>query len=77
MVLWTPIPMVYQTSTHGIMTLQAIVYQTPYPWYIEPPIHIKPSINSSLTPTCGLLNSLPMVYRTSYLWYFEPLPMVK
>ena len=36
-----------------------IAYRTPYPWYIEHPIH-------------GILNTLSMVYWTSYPWYVEP-----
>jgi hypothetical protein len=33
------------------LTPITIVYRTPYPWYIEPPIH-------------GLSSPIPMVYRT-------------
>jgi hypothetical protein len=45
--------------THGIMTLQPIIYQTPYPWHIEPHIH-------------DISNLLPMLYWILYPCYIEP-----
>ena len=45
------------------------MYQTSFPWYIEPPTH------GNLTPiiywTHGISNPLSMVYWTSYPWYIE------
>jgi hypothetical protein len=43
-----------------------MIYQSPYPCYIEPPIH------GILNPTHGTLNLLPMVYQTDCLWYIKP-----
>ena len=35
-----------------------MVYWTPYPWYIDPPIH-------------GILTPLPIEYQPPYTWYFD------
>jgi hypothetical protein len=44
----------------GILTPLPMVYQTPYPWYFDPPT------NGILTlPTYGISNPL--------LWYYESL----
>ena len=44
-----------------------MVFQTPYPWYIEPLTH-------------GIFIPLPIVYQTAYPWHIKPpihdIPMV-
>ena len=55
-----------------------MAYQTPCPWYIEPPTHSKSN------PFYGIINPLPVLYRTHYPCYIElpihgiskPLPMI-
>ena len=58
--------MVYRIPYHGILNHLAMVYRTPYPWYIESPTH------GISIPYPGILSPLRMVYRTRYTWYFEP-----
>jgi hypothetical protein len=55
-------------------------YRTPYPWYIDPPIHgtctlyIKPPNTDILTPTNPwYLEPLLMVKWSPYPWNIEPL----
>ena len=51
-------------------------YRTPFPWYIDPPIHgiSNPPNTDSLTPTNPwYLEPLPMVKWSPYPWNIEPL----
>ena len=57
-----------------VVNLTPMVYQTPYPWYFDHPIHgiLSP-------PTNGISNPLSMVFWspihrmvTPYPWYIEP-----
>ena len=60
-----------------------MVYQTSYPWYIEPPGHgiywtpyawyIEPPTHGSLPPTHDIANSLPMEHTTPCYGVMNPL----
>ena len=64
-------PMVYQTPYPSYLDHLPMVYRTPYPWYFDP-------------PTLCILKPLPIVYQTPCLRYFDlpthgisnPLPRV-
>jgi hypothetical protein len=61
-----PYPWYIEPLTHGILTTQLMVYETPYPWYFES-LHMIYQ-----TPYPWYIEPLPMVCWPPYPWYIKP-----